>query len=641
MARPPGRGGVAVRPPRRRRRRRHGSVLFGAVIAAAALLLGDPPARAVDFELSLPPVSDYFLDDHGVADIDGDGNLDIFTTNHNAQHWLSMGLGDGRFANVDAESVGLVQNPAAPGLVDSPKGPDVAAGGLYVYLKKKRLYIRRVGLSHLGEIRGALFMGYRPAVSGHGFSRETVCGNARRHPCRLDFVFHGPGMMRVKTNLFQRPKRLTLDERIPLDRVFLGSVVANPASHDLTLRVMDRHAMAWSDFDDDGHLDVFISNGAAKGRLGEIRADFPELPYLHELFCQRRGVFRRCERVTGLGRGEDRGRGAAWVDFNGSGRLDLYLNNHLTPNRLFKRKPHREFVDRASARNLSMDRSGPFVWFDADNDSDADLLIAEHRDLVLYRRGDDRYVRTVVGPYLGGYAVSGRGKISLFDLGDDGYLDATVASPKGSSLILNDRGRLSAQPAGHYGLPAQSFALDFVDVDNDGRPEVHAASRNCASDGLYALGPALRFTRRDDLPALRRDCNPVTRSLWFDADNNGFPDLLMSHKTPAEGPRVWRTVLLRNAGNDNHWLQVVLRGNRGNREALGARVALTAGGRTRHAQTGQFEGSAYSQGHYRLYFGLGDADSVDRIEVFWPDGARTTLTGIRADRLVRIEQDAG
>lgn len=610
------------------------------VACVAAGLLWGGAAPAVDFELEPLVISDYHLDDLGVVDVNRDGNIDIFTTNHNGQQLMSIGRGDGSFENVDFEALGMPQNPEAPGLADSEWTPDVSRGGLYIYLRRGRLHVRRVAMKDLGPIRGTLYLHHNPKVTGTGFSHTAACDDGPRFRCRVDFELEAPGTIRFKATLYQLPKRLVLDEAMPLDRIYLGAIHATPESHDLTLRLMDRHALAWSDVNGDGTLDAFISNGAARGTLDQVLADFPESDPDNEFFCQYGGVFERCPGFTGLERAYGRARGVAWVDFNNAGRLDLYLNNHETPNRLWKRRPGKAFQDRAPALGLDMLNSGPAVWFDADNDLDADMLIAEDDSLVLYRRVDGGYQREKVGNYRGAYKLWNRSKFSLFDLGGDGYLDALIASPKGSSLITNEQGKLTSIAANKRGLPDQAFSLDFVDTDNDGLPEVHAVSRDCSSDGLYVMGPDGRFSDTGALPALRLpDCG-VTRSLWFDADNNGFPDLLLSRKEADDDTgRLWDTGLLRNLGNDNHWLQLRLRGPRRNREAIGAHVIVTAGDRALQQQVGQFEGSSYSQGHYRLYFGLGAADRVDRIEVLWPDGTRTTRENVSPDRLLTIAYD--
>ena len=166
--------------------------------------------------------------------------------------------------------------------------------------------------------------------------------------------------------------------------------------------------------------------------------------------------------------------------------------------------------------------------------------------------------------------------------------------------------------------------------------EIHAVARDCAADGIYRLPGAPAHAPAITLPALRADYCSTARSLWFDADGNGFPDLLIARKTRASSRRLWKTHLLANGGNDHHWLQVELRGPPGNPEAIGARVTLRAAGRSYARQVGQFEGSRYSQGHYRLYFGLGQTDRAEVLEIHWPDGRRTRLDRPDVDRRLRV-----
>ena len=421
-----------------------------------------------------------------------------------------------------------------------------------------------------------------------------------------------------------------------MGRLRLGRDGIAAPGRDLQLRLMDRHGVAWSDLDGNGEPDAYVNNGGYGGALAALRARHPGIDYNNELFCQTDGRFSPCIEGRGLIKEADRGRRVAWVDFDGNGRLDLYLDNRDTPNRLFRQRKDGTFVDRAPAKGLAAVASGPFVWFDADNDLDPDLLLVEADRIVLYRREAPGYDREDVGAYRGGTKTWSYGKFSLFDADGDGYLEALLASSRGSSYLENAAGLLTARPAAEVGLPDRSHSLDFVDIDADGLVEIHAVARDCSADGIYRLPGAPANAPAIPLPALRAQYCSTTRSLWFDADGNGFPDLLIARKTRASSRRLWQTHLLTNGGNDHHWLQVELRGPPGNPEAVGARVTLQAAGRSHVRQVGQFEGARYSQGHYRLYFGLGQADRVDALVIYWPDGRRTRLDDPAVDRRLRV-----
>ncbi len=119
----------------------------------------------------------------------------------------------------------------------------------------------------------------------------------------------------------------------------------------------------------------------------------------------------------------------------------------------------------------------------------------------------------------------------------------------------------------------------------------------------------------------------------LDYDRDGRVDVLVrNYRQPAQ--------LLHNVGTDHHWLAVKLIGTRSNRDAVGARITLGAGGQRQmrevQAGSGYLSGSSLVQ-----HFGLGEATEVERIEVHWPSGARSTLTDIAANQFVEITEPVG
>jgi hypothetical protein len=87
-----------------------------------------------------------------------------------------------------------------------------------------------------------------------------------------------------------------------------------------------------------------------------------------------------------------------------------------------------------------------------------------------------------------------------------------------------------------------------------------------------------------------------------------------------------------------HWLKVKLVGAVSNRDGLGATVRVTSGGRTLMKYNDGKSGYL-SQSSLPLYFGLGDAQNVDRVEVDWPSGHKQVVTqGLRANEVLRIDE---
>jgi hypothetical protein len=116
----------------------------------------------------------------------------------------------------------------------------------------------------------------------------------------------------------------------------------------------------------------------------------------------------------------------------------------------------------------------------------------------------------------------------------------------------------------------------------------------------------------------------------LDYDLDGQLDVaLRNYRQPAQ--------LLHNRGGSGHWLELKLIGTKSNRDAVGARVTLSAAGlrqtREVHAGSAYLSGSSLVQ-----HFGLGAATQVDAVEVRWPSGQQTSLSGLRVDRQFMLRE---
>jgi hypothetical protein len=87
----------------------------------------------------------------------------------------------------------------------------------------------------------------------------------------------------------------------------------------------------------------------------------------------------------------------------------------------------------------------------------------------------------------------------------------------------------------------------------------------------------------------------------------------------------------------NHWLTVKLKGKKSNRDGIGARLELQAGGRKQ--VTERFAGSGYlSQDDGRIHFGLGAANKADKLTIRWPSGQEQVLENLAVDRMLTVEE---
>ena len=119
-----------------------------------------------------------------------------------------------------------------------------------------------------------------------------------------------------------------------------------------------------------------------------------------------------------------------------------------------------------------------------------------------------------------------------------------------------------------------------------------------------------------------------------DFDNDGNVDVFVNNMNE-------RPTLLKNTGSGNHFVTLRLVGVQSNRSAIGARVILYAGGR-RQVQEVRSGSTFLSQSDLRLHFGLGNVETVDRVEIEWPYQKPTeVVAGFRAGQFITITEGRG
>jgi hypothetical protein len=437
---------------------------------------------------------------------------------------------------------------------------------------------------------------------------------------------------------------------------------------------------AVADYDDDGDLDLYLT---AMG---------PDRLYRNN----GNGTFSDVTRETGIDAPEWNS-SAAWLDYDRDGDLDLFVggycrwtpalnrdcpdlrgHKHQCSPRFYEGEPARlyrndgatrlgtiHFTDVAKKAGVweTAGKSLAILVWDEDDDGWLDLLVANDQEPNLYYRnqrdGTFREMAVEVGL---AYSTAGKARAGM-------GLDSTDLTGSGRESVLV--GNFSAEGLGLYqpdvgaggghfsdvaatvGLvpasyPFLTFGVAFCDFDLDGNPEILTANGHIDAN-IEKKGPGTTFRQKPQLfrgvgsgrfedvtarvPGLQRP--DLYRGLAIgDVDADGDPDVLMSANSGAP-------LLLRNDarhGDGAHWLQVRLRGAPGNRDGIGSRIRVTAGGRT---QTGWVRsGSSFASAHeLRAFFGLGAATTVERLEVRWPDGTTQTMTGVAGDQVLTVEKE--
>jgi hypothetical protein len=339
------------------------------------------------------------------------------------------------------------------------------------------------------------------------------------------------------------------------------------------------HAAAWADFDNDGYLDLFVGHERTPSRLYRNRGD---------------GRFEDVTKRAGV---DVRGfvKGVAWGDYDQDGYPDLYISNFGQPNVLFHNNGDGTFTDVTERMGVAAPRMSFSTWFfDYDNDGWPDLFVA----------GFVPSIVEAVKPYVGQHSSAETMKLYR-NLKGRGFEDVTAA-------VGLDRVTLT-------------MGANFGDVDNDGWLDIYLGN---GAPSYAALAPNLLFRNHDGRRFVDISTSSGTSHLQKghgiaigDLDGDGNEDIFanMGGFVPADS---FAKVLFRNPGHHGHWIGLTLTGTRTNRSAIGARVtvyAREAGGTTdRMIPRVVSSGGSFGASPLSVHVGLGTADRVPRVEIYWP-----------------------
>jgi len=431
------------------------------------------------------------------------------------------------------------------------------------------------------------------------------------------------------------------------------------------------------DYDNDGDTDIYVANFG------------PNVLYRNN----GDGTFTDVTEEAGVG--DPRwSTGTAWGDYDGDGDLDLYVANyvdfdvhHLEKYRgrnvwhgievmagprglegaedvFYRNNGDGTFTEVTVDAGL-VDRLKGYgftvLFADYDNDGDLDIYVAN--DSVpnyLYRNNGDGTF-TEVGLEAGvAYSEDGReqaGMGAVFgDYDNDGWLDIFVTnfSDDNNTLYRNEGNGFFTDVTFQAGLggpslPFVSWGTEFLDYDNDGWKDIFVATGHVYPQvDLYDFGTTYKernqlyhnngdgtFTEVTDQAGPGMQVEKVSRGAAFgDYDNDGDIDVLVLNMgdTP--------TLLRNDGGNRNHWIKFRTVGTWSNRDGIGTRIWVTAGGLTQMREV--YMGSSFLSGNdIRVHFGLGRNKKAERVKVRWPSGLVEEFRDLEADRLYILKEGEG
>jgi len=427
---------------------------------------------------------------------------------------------------------------------------------------------------------------------------------------------------------------------------------------------------AFFDYDNDGDLDLFVTNTAhwTEDELDATARYFPGVSVLWDrVFNVHDREFNVMFRNEGDGRFADvtdetglAGRGwdgdVAAFDYDEDGDLDLLITNMFGLSHLYRNdsQGHFDDVTHDTLRRTSLGAMGCKA-FDFDNDGRLDLFIADMHSDMWMKPGDHvtieptRKYRFKSGP---------RADYDLLAIAEENlFMDHFQLSYDelifGNSLFRNEGAGRFEEVSDEAGMETfWPWGIAVGDFDNDGNEDVFLPSgmgypffywpsclKRNNGDGTFtdvAADEGIEPPRGGkDLPR-RIAGQPAARSsrvaATADFDGDGRLELVVNNFN--DGPYYFRNQFPRR-----RYMAFRLRGTKSNRDAVGAVVKLFIGNRVMVRQV-HCAGGYISQSSKTLHFGLGDHERVDRAEIRWPSGIRQVIESPAVDRLHEITEGA-
>ena len=382
---------------------------------------------------------------------------------------------------------------------------------------------------------------------------------------------------------------------------------------------------AFLDYDNDGRLDIFVANYvkfdfATTPKPGENPycwyRDLPVncgprgLPFDRNILYHNNGdgTFTDVSDASGISKPDQSYcLGVLTGDFNQDGRTDVFVACDQTPSLLYVNQGDGTFSEEALLRGAAFDENGKAMSgmgaasADYDGDGKPDIFrsnFSDERETLYRNRGAAEFDDVTVAAGMAHNTRFVGWGCGFLDFDNNGWKDLLLAN-------------------GHVFPEVDRLKIDIHYKD---RAILYRNNGNGTfSDISERSGPGI----------LERH---AARGVAFgDYDNDGSVEVLINNQN--ETP----SLLKSDRKPSGNWLILKLEGTISNRSAIGARVRLTAGGRTQVDEV-RSGGSYLSQNDLRLHFGLGSAVKVDRIAIDWPAGGHQVEENVGVNRIVTIRE---
>ncbi|MCD6543478.1 MAG: CRTAC1 family protein [Flavobacteriaceae bacterium] len=409
------------------------------------------------------------------------------------------------------------------------------------------------------------------------------------------------------------------------------------------------------DFNNDGYPDIYVSNNGSN-TLYQNNGN---------------GTFKDITKRAKVG-GNKCSVGAVWLDYDNDGLLDLYVGNYLNFDPEYK-------------------------YYYAPDGFPGPLAYDSQKDVLYHNQGDGTFED--VTEKMGIIDIDGRAMgVGAADYDDDGFVDIYVANDHTVNFLwhndqgkgFTDKGVMSGTGFSQAGEATVSMSVDFADYNGDELLDMFISDDNYCS--LYKnLGNGV-FSDKSYFSGISVASGQFVgwSSSFFDYDNDGDVDIFKSNgelkHTYGQEDQLFENIgdgkfqdvsverskyfreenvgrgaclgdfdndgdidifivnldshskfIRNNKGNQNNWLTLNLIGQTSNRDAVGSRIKIIAGGKVQTAQKKSTTGYL-SQNDSRVHFGLAKNDIVEKIEIKWPSGKFQVLENIKVNQILTVKE---
>lgn len=409
---------------------------------------------------------------------------------------------------------------------------------------------------------------------------------------------------------------------------------------------------SWGDFDRDGNLDLYVCGYVKyhEPRPEELSAvteqaqstDVPftlnpsSYPAERNLLYRNNGdgTFTEVAKKLGVDNPDGRSLSAAWCDFDADGWPDLYVNNDVSMHAFYRNTGKGKPFEDIGVSSLACDYRGGMgiAVGDWDNNADMDMFLTHWvaQENALYH---NMLSQTPPAPAdAHDKKAAPKRRLMFMDISDQVGLGQSSLDYVGwgtAFLDFDNDTRLDLAIANGHTLEEREDRTRLVPMRN----QLFWNGNRQAGGFMEGGGGDKGFFEVQDAAGEAWKQPNVGRGLAAaDFDRDGAIDMVITRNI---GP----PLLLKNASREKRsWLLLQVRGRSGSsRDAVGARVTLSAGG-IRQARIVGASSSYLSQDERVLHFGLGNSESVDSLEVWWPSGRTQKFRNLPARRFLRLEE---